>query len=146
MKKVAQRAWVLTDNLAMRASEHSTGAHLAAVRRRLDTRTVADVARPSAISWPTVASMAASGASRLGWLISSPKQLNLPAAQYGGAPASTRHTRCRISQGLNVPDVSALTMSPPRDADPSAVLRSHEARVHSRHCQEPSMQGLRMQG
>ena len=70
------------NNLAMRAAQHSTGAHLAAVRRRLDTRTVADVARPSAMSWPTVASMAASGASRLGWLISSPKQPNLPAAQH----------------------------------------------------------------
>ena len=54
-------------------------AHLAAVRSRLDTSTVAEVARPSAMSWPTVASMAALGASRLGWLISSPKQLKLPA-------------------------------------------------------------------
>lgn len=56
-------------------------AHLAAVRSRLDTSTVAEVARPSAMSWPTVASMAALGASRLGWLISSPKQLNLPAGE-----------------------------------------------------------------
>ena len=54
-------------------------AHLAAVRSRLDTSTVAEVARPSAMSLPTVASMAALGASRLGWLMSSPKQLNLPA-------------------------------------------------------------------
>ena len=65
-------------------------AHLAAVRSRLDTSTVAEVARPSAMSWPTVASMAALGASRLGWLMSSPKQLNLPARTAAYVMSSTQ--------------------------------------------------------
>lgn len=55
------------------------GPHLEAERRREVHRTVAEEERPAATSWPMVPSTSALGASRLGWLSSSPNTLYLPA-------------------------------------------------------------------
>ncbi len=56
-----------------------------AERRREVQSTVAEVARPMATIWPTVASTAALGARRLGWLSSSPNTLKVPVQHSASA-------------------------------------------------------------